>query len=611
MSNHSAKFEAVHALLNAGDLAGAKAACQRLVQAAAREPGAQSLMAQILYRMGQPAPALHYASVASQLAPRDAGLLTQWANLLLIAGKHDQALQTLGKIPGLLESDPYALSLATSAHLDANRCVAALEAATKAHALQPDDPGLTSQLAACYLNIGEAPKAFELVEPFIRTNPAPTMLSGLALISNYVPGMTRAQQESLHVAYGQRLSQLSPVPTRSFAHLLTPKKCLRVAIISPDLRSHSVASFIEPLFIHHDRELLELVIYQTNAVADDVTKRLRKHIDTWHVMDNISDEALAERIYADKIDIAIELSGHTHAHCLPCMHLRPAPLQLTYLGYPNITGLESMDYRIADSITDPVSVDSQAQNGSDTHAKHESFARLDPIFLCYQPPTPHHPPTLAPSQIAASRSPDDTITFGSFNNVQKLNDVIISLWADILKRVPNSRLVLKGVALTEPALQSLLLARFTALGLTPDRIEILPRAPSSAAHLALYSRIDIALDTYPYGGTTTTCEALAMGVPVITLSGSATSQVAPHAARVGASILTQMGMTELIATNEQQYVHLACSLAQDRQRLAALRSSMREKFLASPLCDGPGFAERFGALLHSLWEAKLATLLQR
>ena len=570
MSQHVMKMGEVEALLGQGRAAEARVICQRLAQSAPRDPGVQRLMSQALLACGQPAPALHYAQVASALVPGHVGLMLEWANLLIICGKAEKALEVLAKAHKAEPFNVAVLSMRVGALLDLNRCVESLETCEKALAIDPENPGLISQHAACLLNVGRAPEAMTRLLPLAQAPGASSvMVGGAALVSNYCPGWSRADQLALHAAYGSALErELGPTLVREYPPRGDGK--VRLGIVSPDLRSHSVAWFIEPLFEHLDRSKFELVVYQTNALADAVTTRLRALVPMWRVMDTVSDAGLAEAIYADRVDVLVELSGHTHAHSLGCMHLRPAPVQLTYLGYPNVTGVRSMDGRVVDGWTDPVGVD---------EAGCEALVRMDRPFVCYKPPREQR----AVGPLPCSRL--GRVTFGSFNNAQKLNEVTMALWARVLEAVPVSRLLLKGVAFSEVALREQVLARFAAHG--ADRVEILPRAATTAEHLALYDQVDIGLDPLPYNGTTTTCEALWMGVPVVTLAGGT------HAGRVGVSLLEAVGLGELVAGDEAGYVRIAAALAGDVNRLSGLRSGLRARVEGSALCDGVGFCRGF------------------
>ena len=289
------------------------------------------------------------------------------------------------------------------------------------------------------------------------------------------------------------------------------------------------------------------------------------------------DAALDRLIREHRIDILIELAGHSAGNRLPALRNKPAPIIVSAIGYANTTGLPSVDYRLIDSLTDPA--------GSESHAT-ERLVRLDPCFLCYRPP--------AAPQVAI-RSGSNPIVFGSFNALPKLSPRTLRVWSELLRRVPNSSIILKAGGLQDPWARQILLAAFDAAGIGRERVELLSQTAGLDDHLALYSRVDIALDPFPYNGTTTTCEALWMGVPVVALSGD------HHAARVGVTLLTAAGLPDLIADSEEHYVGIAAALASDRPRLESLRATLRPRMAASVLCDGPAYARRFERALRRIW----------
>lgn len=583
MSRFPPRFDPVFALLREGRASDAAAKAQRLFTASPRDPSAAFVLSDALLASGQVDRALHFAGTAAALAPRDLGCQLNHANLLGIAGKLEQALAVLGKATTLAPTDPSIYSLRVGYELDLNRPTRAERLCREGLTVSPGHHGLRLQQAASLLNMGRVEEALPLMREVEAGQPDnPEAAGGVAHIMNYSPDVSPAEVLAQHRRYGELLAASEQQPPRDFSRWPEPGR-LRIGIVSPDLRTHSVAWFIEPFLEYHDRTAVEVYVYQTNFIADAVTQRLKSHGATWRVMDRVDDPQLAEVIFADRLHILIELSGHTHAHSLRAMHRRPAPLLITYLGYPNITGVAAIDRRIVDSVTDPPV---PGESGP------ERPLRIDPCFLCYKPPRAAPVPAPPPS-IAAGH-----ITFGTFNTVHKINRKVIALWARVLSAVPGSRLLLKCNAFSDPDLRTDMHRRFVEAGIAPDRVEVLGRAEQLADHLALYSRIDIALDPVPYNGTTTTCEALYMGVPVITLAGEM------HAGRVGASLLTQAGLKELIARDETEYVSLAASLASDRPRLASIRAGLRATLLASPLCDGPAYAGRFVSAMREAWRQK-------
>ncbi|MDD2763133.1 MAG: tetratricopeptide repeat protein [Opitutaceae bacterium] len=395
----------------------------------------------------------------------------------------------------------------------------------------------------------------------------------------YLDGPSREQIFAEHVAFGRAIG--SP-PAPDLPNPAESGRRLRVAILSPDLRSHSCAFFIEPLLQHLDRTQFELLLYLDHIREDAISARLRGLAGVWRNFIGQPDPDVERTIRADQPDILIDLAGHTGMNCrLPLYARRLAPVQITYLGYPDTTGLPAMDYRLTDAIADPV--------GDADRFATEQLVRFAPTAWTYLPmagtPEPNPPPCLAGAPV----------TFGCCNNLAKINATTLRLWAGVLQAAPDSRLVLKGRGLGDPAVREHYLAPFQALGLAAGRIELLERTVDTRDHLAVYHRIDIALDTFPYHGTTTTCEALWMGVPVVTLRGDR------HVARVSASLLTAVGHPEWIAATADEYTRIAAHLGADRPRLAALRAGLRDEMRRSPLLDHPGQAARFGAALRACW----------
>jgi predicted O-linked N-acetylglucosamine transferase (SPINDLY family) len=274
-------------------------------------------------------------------------------------------------------------------------------------------------------------------------------------------------------------------------------------------------------------------------------------------------------------------SGHAAKSRLLVFARKPAPVQVTWLGYPNTTGLKAIDYRMVDEVTDPV-------EEADAFAS-ETLVRLPGGFLCYGGDDGAPAPGPVPSLTTG------TVTFGSFNSPPKLSPATLDAWAQVLTRLPEARLLLKGKPFADAATRALYHGRLAERGVGPERVELAPWLPEQA-HLALYDRIDIALDPFPYNGTTTTCQALWMGVPVVALRGDR------HASRVGASLLTQIGLPDLIADSIGAYVEIAVALAGDPARLADLRHSLRLRMAASPLCDAGGFARKTEHAYRTMWQ---------
>lgn len=360
-----------------------------------------------------------------------------------------------------------------------------------------------------------------------------------------------------------------------------PERPLRIGYLSPDFRSHSVASFFEPVLAAHDRSRLEVYCYSKTARPDGVTRRLASLADRWRDICRLADQSAADLIRQDRIDILVDLAGHTAGHGLGVMARKPAPVQATWLGYPNTTGLEAIDYRITDAAADPP--------GATEHLHSEELVRLPRCFLCYQPPED------APEVGEAPARGNGFVTFGSFNSLLKVTSQVLTAWAAILRRAPGSRLLLKSHPLAHARARERVLGTLAAGGAGPERVDLVGAAPGRAEHLALYGRLDLALDTFPYHGTTTTCEALWMGVPVVVVEGRT------HAARVGVSLLSTLGLSDWVADSCEGYVELAARHASNLDALKGLRRSLRERMQKSALMDARGFTAQLEAAYRQMW----------
>ena len=362
----------------------------------------------------------------------------------------------------------------------------------------------------------------------------------------------------------------------------SPGRQLRVGYCSSDFRFHSVANFLLPILAQHDRTRYEIFAYANVQRPDAVTERIRSICTGWVDATRLGDAELAARIVADRIDILVDLNGHTPGERLEVFRRRPAPLQLTWLGFPGTTGLGCFDARITDAWADPPGL-------TDAHFT-EKLERLARGFLAYRPiiDPPVHAP-LPPSSTA------DVMTFGCFNNAAKIGKSALALWAQTLAAVPNARLVLKAHQLEDRLVADDLRRLVREAGIRADKVDLLPPVGAYTQHLRAYDGIDIALDSFPYHGTTTTCEALLMGVPVVTLAGTT------HASRVGVSLLTRLGRPEFVADNEADFIAICRKLASDAKGLEELRRGLRTQLLSSALYDAASVTRDLEALFRRLW----------
>ena len=449
--------------------------------------------------------------------------------------------------------------------------------------LAPSITKLRDNLARIYTWQGRNDELLEAIRGTLAVEPGrASSHSDLLLCMHYDP----AYDAETIWKETQRWAALHAAPLashiRPHTNPVDPERRLRVGYVSADLRRHSVPCYLAPVLARHDRQQVETFVYSGVPKPDAVTEQLMPLVDHWHSSVGLSDEDLAARIRADGIDILVDLGGHTASNRLLVFARKPAPVQVTWLGYPDTTGLTVMDYRLTDEWADPP--------GATDHLHSEELLRLPGGFSCYQPIGE----TLEVGPLPALTA--GHVTFGSFsNNLLKVPEVAIKAWAAILRTLPETRLLMKAAPFAEEPEKKRMIERFARHGVSSDRLTLLPYLYRISSHLETYGRADIALDTFPYHGTTTTCETLWMGVPVVTLAGQT------HASRTGVSLLTQVGLEEFIAETPERYVELAVEKAQDLDRLRQIRASLRERMASSSLMDYPGFTRKLEDAYRRMW----------
>lgn len=403
------------------------------------------------------------------------------------------------------------------------------------------------------------------------------------LAMNYIDEGSDDKLYDAHREWGKRFMKLYTQYT-SWDNSKVADRPLVIGYVSPDFFTHSVSYFVEAPLAHHDYSNCKVVVYSGVVKADAKTLRFKDKVlkkgGLWRDIYGIDEKKVASLIREDKVDILVELTGHTANNKLGTMACRPAPIQVTWIGYPNTTGLPAIDYRITDSLADT----------PNTNQKHvEELVRLPESFLCYTP-SPEAGPVCPTPAIS-----NGFVTFGSFNNLAKITPKVLQVWARILCAVPNSRLVVKCKPFCCDSIRQKFLSTLEELGLEPLRVDLLPLIHLNHDHMQAYSLMDISLDTFPYAGTTTTCESLYMGVPCVTMAGSV------HAHNVGVSLLTKVGLGRLVAKTEDEYVRLALDLASDVGVLQELRMSLRELMIKSPVCDGESFTRGLESAYRTMW----------
>lgn len=410
--------------------------------------------------------------------------------------------------------------------------------------------------------------------------------SNYLLCHMYIPDMDSKLVFEEHKKWGISTSKKFPQ-----AFKFKPREAgakIRVGFLSADLCHHPVAHFIEPIFRGYDRERFEFVAYGDQRKSDEFSARFAKQVDLWRETSSYDDPALAKLIHEDRVDILFELAGHTAYNRLGVFALKPAPVQVSYLGYPGTTGLPTIDFRITDALADP--------QGTTEHLHTEKLIRVPECAWCFEPDGS------APEVEPLPALNNGFVTFGCFNNMAKLNPALFETWAEILLRVPGSHLRLKARTLTDDGVRKELKSYFTERGIEEDRLDFFGHTKKISDHLIHYHSVDIALDSFPYHGTTTTCEAMWMGCPVVTRAGKA------HVSRVGVSLLTAVGLEEFITDSREAYIEKAVALAGQVDRLQELRAGMRERLRQSVLMDEKRFVTGFEKALMEI--ASLGGLLR-
>ena len=558
-----------------------------------------------LFRLEDFEAALRAYERVAALRPEAAGIQNDIAVILRALGRLDEAEAAWRRAIAL---DPdHAVALANLGTLCRMRKRHEESAGylRRAIALRPDDADAIASLSTTLIDVGATSEALGLIEPALLANPDHGELLAMkafalahqARIAEALEAMARARKlapdsltvkanslfcalysdemdaQALSAMHREISAQIVPPALHTEAGHAMPRgnRPLRIGYLSPDFRSHPVAFFLEPVLERHDPAKVHVTCYSLPGEADEVSLRLRGLAHEWRDFQGWTLERMASQIEADGIDVLVDLAGYTARARMDLMARRAAPVQACFLGYPFTTGHPSMDYLIADRHIVPARLE---------HLYSERIARLEHSFLCYQPQP--GAPEVAPLPALANRH----ITFGSFNNLMKFNDDLLATWGRLLAHVPGSRLALKTFGLEFPEVRADLLGRCVRAGIDPDRLDLVPPPKDTRDHLSAYDRIDVGLDTFPYHGTTTTCEAFAMGLPVVSIEGDR------HVSRVGVSLLHALGTPELVARDADDSIRIAAEIVRDSARLTHYRRTIRPRLLASALCDTAAYGRR-------------------
>jgi protein O-GlcNAc transferase len=563
-----------------GDLDQAVACCRRAVELNPQSAPAHNNLANALQGQGNPEASVAHYQRAIALCPTFA---EAHCNL-------GSALQELGRTVEAAAAYREAIAINpryAQAHNNLGMVCRGLGDLDQAAACYRQAIELNPQLAEAHNNLGTLQRDMGRIDEALDSYRRALALrpdwsithSNLLFTLQYRSGVTRQELAAAHAEFERRHGAPLRAAWPAHPNLRDPERPLRVGFLSFDLARHPVGFFLIRALESFDRAQCQAVCYSTRREADDITARFQAAAALWRDAYRLSDTQLAEQIRADQIDILFDLAGHTAQNRLLVFARKPAPIQITWAGYVGTTGLSAMDYLLADRYEVPPEAEVDYA---------ERVLRMPHGYVCFDPPGEAPPVGLLPARSAGH------VTFGSFNNLAKISLPTVAAWADILRRTPGSRLLLRTSGLEMPSTRQDFAQRFAACGLEPDQVELVGRA-SRAELLAEYNRVDIALDPFPYNGGLTTCEALWMGVPVVTWPG------ATFASRHSLSHLMNVGLSETIASTREQYLEVAVGLARNLEHLAALRAQLRAQVAASPLCNGAQFAADFADLLRSVW----------
>jgi predicted O-linked N-acetylglucosamine transferase (SPINDLY family) len=508
--------------------------------------------------------------------------------LLFQRGALNEAIEHTRRALALKPNDALSLSNYGGMLRKNGALTEAVQVLSRALAIAPDDANIHTNLGHALSALGRHEESVVHLARAVEIAPTkPLYHHNLLMMMHYASASSPEQIVAAHRRYGASVCGEGAVIDPPVPRDLNPQKRLRIGYVSSDFRRHSVSYFLEPLLVHRDRSAFWVAVYSSTHTPDEVTVRLREQCDLFRDVAGVDESALAKQIREDSIDILIDLSGHTAGNRLGVFVQKPAPIQITYLGYPDTTGLPTMDYRLTDGWADPEGM---------TEAFHtEKLLRMQGGFLCYHPPLPS-PELTAPPCLAGSPP-----TFGSFNALAKMSDTTLKLWARILTEMPDARLRIKHIYLGHADSRKNFEGLLQINGIALDRVDLIGPVADHHGHLTAYRHVDVALDTYPYHGTTTTCDALWMGVPVVSLAGRT------HVSRVGVSLLTRTGLADWVAHSEDEYVAIACALIRDTARLADFRKNARSRLQQGGVTDGPRVAKAFENALRSAYHDYLKT----
>jgi predicted O-linked N-acetylglucosamine transferase (SPINDLY family) len=576
--NPQAALTAAQSALQRGDLESCYRAAVGVLAFSPNDPEANYLAGLALLRAAHAKEALPLLQRAHAAAPKDARIHLALGESGFHLGDPMSAKAWFLRVTSAEPSSRQALTGLAIAHRMLSELEEAIDAGNKVLAQAPDDRQAIEVVLTALQESGRSEEAAALMRCALARTPGDPSLQQLAIFPYLYAEPDPVPLASILRDLGSKLSQACPPLWKSFDNRRDPARKLRIGYVSREFHNRWAPRFIGPLIEFRDAANFEVFCYHQTVTSSERDAKKSPNA-TWRDTTGLDDAATARLIRQDAIDILVDLGGWTFGSRLAGFSHQPAPVQVAYLGFPATTGLRAVSYRIVDAVTDPPGAEAFAT---------EKLIRMRDCFLC---PQPNIAPPVSPPPCTTGAP----FTFGSFNSMTKITTPVLKLWARLLQSLPNSRLFIKNQSLGREPTQARVRATLRSLGAPADRLILRGETPSESDHLATYSQLDIALDPFPYNGTTTTFDALWMGVPVITLPGNS------HVSRVTSSLLTAAGLTDFIATSEDDYLSRCLALAKDPARLAALRAAQREKVAKSPLCDGPAFVRTLESRYRDLW----------
>ena len=450
----------------------------------------------------------------------------------------------------------------------------------KSLTINPKNALVYQNLGSIMLTYGKADEAIIFLKKSLKIQKLYSADSSLLFTMNLVPTFSQSEIFEESASWGRRYAHSYARKNKRYLNIPQPERKIRIGYVSGDFKLHPVAFHLKPVLSSHNKLNVEIFLYNSFPHADELTEEFAGYASIYRDISTLSDDKAEAIIRRDGIDILVDLAGHTGFNRLGLFVRRSAPVQVTWLGYFNTTGLTSIDYLLSDEITIPI--------GQERYFTEQVF-RLPNCRFCYQP-MPN-----APDVAVTPALSNGYLTFGSFNAIQKITAEVISLWVHILLLIPNSKMVLKSQSFKDEVVKTDFLRKFVEHGVEAERIELRPKS-SYFDMMTEYGDIDIALDTFPYNGGATTCESLWMGVPVITLEGKT------PISRQSKAFLCTIGYPEWVASTSEAYVEIVQRLAADVGCLQQIRGNLRQKMAESPLCDGNKFVHHLEAAYRQMWQ---------